>query len=241
MHASAKQCSSAQAWLAKINMHRLMHMLPFSLDAAHMIWDLLLVRDCNLITNAYRHATLMPHAALAVPHPVISSRHCPSKWHVPMHSQDRLYLLSQLLLQQASVSQSINGGGAEMVNRVSRCSEVQVAAATVTSPAASLLTPLNTSKVADSPASTTVAPMSVVRQALEAALLQDNDEFWVQNPPDLTNCVPDAGRRNQQAMQVYLRLYILVASKGQANVAFPACPFIYVVCLSICHTVSLSI
>ena len=118
---------------------------------------------------------------------------------------------------------------------------MQVVAATTTSPAACFATPLSTSKLADSPASTTVAPMSVVRQALEAVLLQDNDDFWVQNPPDLTNCVPDAGRRNQQAMQVYLRLYILVASKGQAHVACPACPFMYVVCLSICHTVSLSI
>ena len=57
--------------------------------------------------------------------------------------------------------------------------------------------------------------MPTVRRVLEACLLQDNDDFWVQNPPDLKNCVPDAGRRNQQAMQVYLRLYMLVASKGQ--------------------------
>ena len=215
-------------------------MLPVSLDAAHTIWELRLVRICNLIPGAYRHATLMPHAASAVFHPVISSRHCPSKWHVSMHSQHELRSLLGLLLQQASASQNVIVRVTDMVNCYFRCSEVQVAAATIMISAASFATPLNTSKSADSPASTTVAPMSIVRQALEAALLQDNDDFWVQNPPDLTNCVPDAGRRNQQAMQVYLRLYILIASKGQANVAFPACSFIYVVCLSTCHTVSLS-
>ncbi len=61
------------------------------------------------------------------------------------------------------------------------------------------------------------ASLSVVRQALEKALLQDNEDFWAENPPD-SNAMDqqDPFRRNKLAMQFFLRLHILVACKGVA-------------------------
>ncbi|KAA6422185.1 MAG: hypothetical protein FRX49_07936 [Trebouxia sp. A1-2] len=63
------------------------------------------------------------------------------------------------------------------------------------------------------------ASMSVVRQALEKALLQDNENFWAANPPD-PNAMDqqDPFRRNKLAMQFFLRLHILVACKGDISV-----------------------
>ena len=61
------------------------------------------------------------------------------------------------------------------------------------------------------------ASLSVVRQALEKALLQDNEDFWAANPPD-PNAMDqqDPFRRDKLAMQFFLRLHILVACKGVA-------------------------
>lgn len=61
------------------------------------------------------------------------------------------------------------------------------------------------------------APMSTVRQALETYLLQHNNDFWDEN--EMTEPKQDAGRRNIQAMQLYLRLYLLVASNGGSTFA----------------------
>ena len=66
--------------------------------------------------------------------------------------------------------------------------------------------------------------MSVVRQALEKALLQDNENFWAANPPD-PNAMDqqDPFRRNKLAMQFFLRLHILVACKGGVLSPHPCC------------------
>ena len=55
----------------------------------------------------------------------------------------------------------------------------------------------------------------MVRQALEKALLQANEDFWAANPPD-PNAMDqqDPFRRNKLAMQFFLRLHVLVACKG---------------------------
>ena len=61
------------------------------------------------------------------------------------------------------------------------------------------------------------ASLNVVRQALEKALLQANEDFWAANPPD-PNAMDqqDPFRRNKLAMQFFLRLHVLVACKGGA-------------------------
>ncbi len=57
----------------------------------------------------------------------------------------------------------------------------------------------------------------MVQQALEKALLQDNEDFWAANPPDPNAMdLQDPFRRNKLAMQFFLRLHILVACKGGA-------------------------
>lgn len=61
------------------------------------------------------------------------------------------------------------------------------------------------------------APMSTVRQALETCLLQHNSDFSDEN--EMTEPKQDAGCRNIQAMQIYLRLYLLVASNGGSILA----------------------
>ena len=92
-----------------------------------------------------------------------------------------------------------------------RCSESAVTATSplyppCPSPSASRLAPT-------SPISQHAAPLHVVRQALERALLHSNDDFWDQNPPvDMANQCPK--RRGIQAMQFFLRLHILVACQG---------------------------
>jgi len=61
------------------------------------------------------------------------------------------------------------------------------------------------------------ASLTVVRQALEKALLQDNEDFWAANPPNPDAMdLQDPIRRNKLAMQFFLRLHILVACKGGA-------------------------
>lgn len=95
-----------------------------------------------------------------------------------------------------------------------RCSEQQVAAAATTSPAHPLSTSPSHSRLPSGPADMTPASMATVRRALDAALLQDNNDFWDKNP--MTKAVQDVGRRNQQAMQVYLRLFLLAASNGES-------------------------
>ena len=69
-----------------------------------------------------------------------------------------------------------------------------------------------------------VASLNVVRQALEKALLQDNEDFWAANPPD-PNAMDqqDPFRRNKLAMQFFLRLHILVACKGGTLSPTPCC------------------
>ncbi len=59
------------------------------------------------------------------------------------------------------------------------------------------------------------ASLTVVRQALEKALLQANEDFWAANPPNPDAMdLQDPFRRNKLAMQFFLRLHILVACKG---------------------------
>lgn len=58
--------------------------------------------------------------------------------------------------------------------------------------------------------------MSTIRQTLDGTLLQVNSDFWDLNPLDSKNPVQDMGRRTQIAMQVYLRLWLLVASRGKS-------------------------
>jgi len=61
------------------------------------------------------------------------------------------------------------------------------------------------------------ASLTVVRQALEKALLQDNEDFWAAKPPNPDAMdLQDPFRRNKLAMQFFLRLHILVACKGGA-------------------------
>ena len=69
--------------------------------------------------------------------------------------------------------------------------------------------PTHSSKLADMAA----APMSTIRQALDSCLLIDNEDFCNQNP--LTEPVQSPHRRNILAMQLYLRLFLLAASKGR--------------------------
>ena len=82
--------------------------------------------------------------------------------------------------------------------------------------------------------------MATVRRALDARLLQDNNDFWDKNP--MTKAVQDVGRRNQQAMQVYLRLFLLAASNGESVCAthVQACTAFQGVCgkSSMSHCVS---
>lgn len=99
------------------------------------------------------------------------------------------------------------------IQRCCRCSESAVTATSppyppCRSPSASRLAPT-------SPISQHAAPLHVVRQALERALLQSNDDFWDQNPTkpeDMAKQCPK--RRGIQAMQVFLRLHILIACQG---------------------------
>ena len=74
------------------------------------------------------------------------------------------------------------------------------------------------STTAPSPyASQPAAPLHVVRQALERALLQSNNDFWVENPTKPENMAKQCPkRRSIQAMQFFLRLHILVACQGMA-------------------------
>ena len=59
------------------------------------------------------------------------------------------------------------------------------------------------------------ASLVVVRQALQRALLQDNLDFWRQNRPDPKKMdQQDVKRRNRLALQLFLRLHILVATHG---------------------------
>ncbi len=47
------------------------------------------------------------------------------------------------------------------------------------------------------------------------ALLQDNEDFWAENPPHPSAMdQQDPARRNKLAMQMFLRLHILVACQG---------------------------
>lgn len=105
-----------------------------------------------------------------------------------------------------------------------RCSESAVTATSLPyppcpSPSASRL-------AATSPDGQCPAPLPVVRQALERALLQNNDDFWKKLPrikrEDMSKQCPK--RRGVQAMQLFLRLHILVACKGTSlvNSCLPA-------------------
>lgn len=99
------------------------------------------------------------------------------------------------------------------INGCCRCSESAVTATSppyppCPSPSASRLAPT-------SPTSQHAAPLHIVRQALERALLQTNDDFWDQNPTqpeDMAKQCPK--RRGIQAMQFFLRLHILIACQG---------------------------
>ncbi|KAL0036130.1 hypothetical protein WJX79_004586 [Trebouxia sp. C0005] len=104
-----------------------------------------------------------------------------------------------------------------------RCRESAVCA-TETAPSYRPCPSPSASRLAASPSarahgSDPAASMSVVRQALEKALLQDNENFWAANPPD-PNAMDqqDPFRRNKLAMQFFLRLHILVACKGDISV-----------------------
>lgn len=57
-----------------------------------------------------------------------------------------------------------------------------------------------------------------VRQVLERALLETHADFWraVRIPRELMGRQCDV-RRNRAAMQVFLRLHILIAFKGKAT------------------------
>ena len=59
------------------------------------------------------------------------------------------------------------------------------------------------------------ASRQTVQQALERALLQDNESFWEENQP-AANAMDrqDSGRRNKLAVQLFLRLYILATCEG---------------------------
>ena len=65
------------------------------------------------------------------------------------------------------------------------------------------------------PASQPTAPLPLVRQALERALLQSNEDFWIEHSPHLKDMAKQCPkRRSIQAMQFFLRLHILVACQG---------------------------
>ena len=67
------------------------------------------------------------------------------------------------------------------------------------------------------PASQPGAPLPLVRQALERALLQSNDDFWDQHPTNKKDMAKQCPKRRRiQAMQFFLRLHILVACQGVA-------------------------
>ena len=80
------------------------------------------------------------------------------------------------------------------------------------------------------------ASLHVVRQALEKALLQANEDFWTANPPD-PNAMDqqDPFRRNKLAMQFFLRLHVLVACKGGALSLTPCYTHSFIHTKSLCR------
>lgn len=73
------------------------------------------------------------------------------------------------------------------------------------------------SRLAASPSArnSPAASLRAVQQALEKALLQSNEDFWVENPPHSDAMdQQDPVRRNRLAVQLFLRLHILVACQG---------------------------
>ena len=83
------------------------------------------------------------------------------------------------------------------------------------------------------------ASMVVVQQVLERVLLQDNEDFWAENQPDTTAMdQQDPARRNKLAMQLLLRLHILVSCHGMlffllrpSESCHAMCTLILAVCL----------
>ena len=77
--------------------------------------------------------------------------------------------------------------------------------------------------------------MPVVRQALQRVLLMSNDTFWDDNPPPLDamdkQCIK---RRNILALQLYLRLHILVATQGMQPLHNWTCADVMQLALSCC-------
>lgn len=62
------------------------------------------------------------------------------------------------------------------------------------------------------------AALPVVRQALERALLQSNGDFWVEAVPEIVRADQKCFKRRRiEAMQFFLRLYILVSCQGAAT------------------------
>lgn len=96
-----------------------------------------------------------------------------------------------------------------------RCSAEAVAATTLATPPH----PTGpTSTPSPRPTTQSGAALPVVRQALEGALLRSNRDFWVEVIPEIVRrdlkCFK---RRRIEAMQLFLRLYILVSCQGVAT------------------------
>ena len=105
---------------------------------------------------------------------------------------------------------------AHNTRRYCRCSEGDVAATQMGGPPYPRCPSPSTSRLASSPPATgQAASLATVRQALEQAVLQDNEPWWDEHQPDLNKMTEQCSRRRKDlAMQFFLRLHILVACQG---------------------------